>query len=186
MGLILNGSRNYEYLSTYIGAIILEEIPSFAGMVFIERMNDFDRSEYPIINIMLESVTPDQRDAVNSRYICSISITVITDNLTDGNENTSKTKAKVLSIVGKIDNLLCKQLNYQLKYTGKVIANFDHPQIDFSSTKVFNASGVIGAQMTMNYTIEENNNNLYEDIITETNLKITNEGKLYFWNDKEN
>lgn len=171
MTFILNGARNYELLSRYLSELIIQHIPQFSGMVHTERYNDFDRSDYPAINVVLDSVNPIQRDSVSSMHTCGITILVLDETVNKGVGNSSETKRNVMSIVGKIDNFLCKQLNYYLKYEGRVIGTFDAPSINFTSQQTFNASGVVGASLSTNFAIVENNENLFEDILKEMAAK---------------
>ena len=183
MGVILNGKRNYEYLSEFIGATLIQYIPSLAGMVYIERYGDFDTSNYPLVNIMLQSISNEKRDGVSSTNSCTVQIMVLDDTSEKGNGNSSSSKAKILGIIGKIDNLFSKQLNYKLQYNEKVIGSFTSPQIEFTSNKVYNASGVVGGALTIDYSIVEENDNLYEEIIEEMGAKVEVDGRVYFWNE---
>ena len=96
MGVILNGKRNYEYLSEFIGATLIQYIPSLAGMVYIERYGDFDTSNYPLVNIMLQSISNEKRDGVSSTNSCTVQIMVLDDTSEKGNGNSSSSKAKIL------------------------------------------------------------------------------------------
>ena len=186
MAFQLNGKRNYEYLSDFVHAVLQSKV-TVPGVTFVsEKYEDPDPSDFPLVNCVLQEIKGDYRDPVNTRHVCTMNIVVFGDCLTEGLENSNKSKAKVLEICGQIDNILSKPSAYFLEFTDRVIGNVKNGGIKFAPKEVYNASAAIYAILECEFTITEDNQDkfveIYQDLVAR--IEIGNSDKGYDYEKK--
>lgn len=187
MAFQLNGKRNYEYLSDFIKAILQTKVNlPYSVNIVSEKYEDPDPSDFPMINVVLQEVSPNHRDPVNTRNTCNMNIVVYGDSLTQGLENSKTSKKTVLEICGQIDNIFSKSSAYFLKFTSRVIGNVASGGIKFAPKEVYNASGAIFAIIEFTFEVTEDNNDLFVEIYNNLVARVEdgNSGKGYDY--KEN
>lgn len=165
--IVLNGTRNFELLTTYVVGVLSANLNvGFPVSIYREYYPTMDENNLPALNVLLKSVDEIRRDSNTTVNQCVVSVIGYSKCSGDGVGNSLKSKTDLLKLMGQVNNIFSKRSSYSM-VPNNLIQNIKVENGVFSTPQDYNANQMMLGQQELIITLTESNDDVFSDFLDE-------------------